>query len=283
MGRLIRDEVTKIAVQKKSYVMAFGIFALIVLIMLLYIAPDSRGELVAGGRRLLDTDTLVEYLDGTTFARLLLALVMVFLMPMVICTLAGDSVAGEIQDGGLKLLLSRAQSRSKVLLAKFFAVYMVSLVYLLFFTLTPLLAGIIFFGVSDTQFMMFDSASHSTRVQILDWWGALGRYWLIVGYFVLAIPALISFALFFSVVFNRMTAATVTALSVYFITYVITLLPFTGKLRPWLASALLNDAFVFWLCPIPWTRVMVSLTTLTWYAGGFLLLALMIFRHKDIK
>ncbi len=282
MWRLVKDEIVKISVQKKSYVMAFGIVGLLLLILVPYVSPQSSYELVRGGGDLLEIDKLRGYLDGWSFARLLLASTMVFLMPLVICTLAGDCIAGEIQEGSLKLLLARSHTRTRVLMAKFLAVYLVSLAYLLLFVTLPLVVGLLFFGSSSTQVMMFDSHIHSMRVQIMSLGDAVGRYWLIVAYYALAIPALEAFAIFFSALFNRMAAATVTTMSIYFITYVIAVLPFTVRLRPWLLSYNFNDAYVFWLAPIPWSRVAVNVATLGWYAGFFLLLALIVFRAKDI-
>ncbi len=283
MVRLIRDELLKIATQKKSYIMLFGFAGFMLLGLFAYLSPGGQWELARATNDFQSAEQAAVYFDGMLFSRLLLSSSMMILLPIVGCVLTGDCVAGEMQDGSLKLLLARSRSRSQVILAKFIAVYLVTLLYLAFFAVLPLAVGWIWLGAQPEQAVQLVSEIHSIRWMILPLGEALGRYWLVVGYFAVAILALEAIGIFCSTLFNRMAAATVTLLTVYFVSYLVAALPFTERIRPWLLSFTFNDAFVLFLHPIPWGRIAVNLITLGWYAAFFLLLAMMHFKTKDVK
>lgn len=78
----------------------------------------------------------------------------IVLMPIVVATLAGDCVAGEMQEGSLKLYVSRPRSRSRIILSKFFAVYLATLLYCLYFAVLNIAIGVLVLNISPTQLVM---------------------------------------------------------------------------------------------------------------------------------
>ncbi|MBO5308794.1 MAG: hypothetical protein J6C40_12395, partial [Lentisphaeria bacterium] len=60
-------------------------------------------------------------------------------------------------------------------------------------------------------------------------------------------------------------------------------LPFSGLLRPWLISEIMNNAFLFWLNPIPMRKLITNLSTLAIYICFFLLASIVHFHYKDIR
>ena len=112
---------------------------------------------------------------------------------------------------------------------------------------------------------------------------ALLRYFVSMVYFSFSLTALAAITLFFSTVFNRMSAATVTVISLYFVSYVIAALPFSEAIRPYLLSEVMNNAFLFWLSPLPLFKLLLNCATLALYMAGFLLAAVLTFNYKDLK
>ena len=57
-----------------------------------------------------DRAEVVKYLDGFFFARIALVPTFTVLMPIVMATPGRDGIAGEIQEGSLKLYMSRPRA-----------------------------------------------------------------------------------------------------------------------------------------------------------------------------
>ncbi|WP_294506772.1 ABC transporter permease subunit [uncultured Victivallis sp.] len=283
MFRMIGYELAKLRVQKKNFVM---IACHLCFLALCYLAfRSAQGKFFQRFDRTMNfhLENLNDYLDGLFFARVALVPTFIVLMPILVATLAGDTVAGEMQDGSLKLYVSRARSRSAILLSKFFAVYIVTLLFCIWFAAVNLLIGVAILGVSPTQLVMLTDRMFGTDVVVMGCGGALLRYFASMVYFSFSLTALAAITLFFSTVFNRMSAATVTVISLYFVSYVIAALPFSDAIRPWLLSEVMNNAFLLWLSPLPLFKLLLNCATLLLYMAGFLLAAVLMFNWKDLK
>ena len=283
MFRMIGYELAKLRVQKKNYVMiACHLFFL----ALCYLAfRSAQGKFFQRFDRTMNfhLENMNDYLDGLFFARLAMVPTFIVLMPILVATLAGDTVAGEMQDGSLKLYVSRARSRSAILLSKFFAVYLVTLLFCIWFAVVNLLIGVVILGVSPTQLVMLIDQMFGTDVVVMGCGRALLCYFTSMFYFSFSLTALAAITLFFSTVFNRMSAATVTMISLYFVSFVIAALPFSEAIRPYLLSEVMNNAFLFWLSPLPLFKLLLNCATLALYMAGFLLAAVLMFNFKDLK
>lgn len=282
MIRAIGYELLKMSSHKKSYIPVAGY---ILFLALCYIAfKNSTTSLAAmlGGFE-LDRNEAARYLDGFFFARILLVPTFIILMPIVMAALGGDCVAGEIQEGSLKLYMARPRSRTQVILSKFCAIYCAGLIYSALFSVTGLLLGIGLFGIGKVQILLVPGQVFGATVAVMNNGEALLRYFLTAFYFSFSLMTLGSLALFFSTLFNRMSSAAIAVITVYFVSYVIVSLPFGEWLRPWLISEIANHAFLFWLTPIPMGKLIVNLSTLGLYISTFLTAAIITFNCKDIR
>ncbi len=283
MLRAIYHELQKLRVQKKNYVMIAGH---VLFLGLCYVAfRSSEGRVLRRIDRVMDfkVEDLYPLLDGFFFARIAMVPTFLVLMPIVVATLAGDTVAGEMQDGSLKLYVSRPRSRTSIVLSKFFATYLVTLLYCAYFAAANFFVGISIFGLSGTQLVMPVMPVFGTDMIIMSVRDALLRYLATVFYLSFAFTALGSITLYFSTVFNRMSAATVTVITLYFVSYVIGALPFSEVVRPYLLSEVMNNSFLLWLSPVPMNKLLINMMTLALYSGSFLLMATITFNYKDLK
>ena len=282
---MIRDtayELLKMSRQKKNYIPLAGY---LLFLLLCYIAYKSSVSTLAQTLSSFSADRneAAKYLDGLFFARIMLVPTFIVLMPIVMAALGGDCLAGEMQEGTLKLYMTRPRSRTGVILTKFTAVYLASFLYSLFFSSAGVIIGCLFFGTAPVQMLLMPGQVFGSTVSIMSNGEALFRYVCASLYFSFSLMTLGTMALMFSAVFNRMSAAALAVITIYFVSYIAAALPFAGVLRPWLISEIMNNAFLFWLTPFPMEKLLLNLALLAMYICGFLVAAICIFNYKDIR
>ncbi|WP_419645293.1 ABC transporter permease [Victivallis vadensis] len=280
--REVGYELSKLKSQKKNFVAAGGH---LLLLLLCLFGLWSRGSSFMS-RNLGRFDYGVDpsmFLDGLFFARAALLPTFLVLMPIFVCTLAGESLAGEYQDGTLKLYLARGRSRTRLVLIKFTAIYLFTLLFSVYFGILGLAVGTGVFGWSDSQLVLMNSRALGSDFVLMTPWAAMKGYICSVFYFSLSGMALGGVAMFLSSIFNRMTGATVGAITFYFVCYIVDGLPFADAVRPYLLSRTMDGAFVFWLPELPWGQFTANMLLLAAYTTVSLLLAICIFGNKDIR
>jgi ABC-2 type transport system permease protein len=282
MLREIWFEIIKFKSQKKNYVVLAGHMLFLGLCYLAFKTSKLRFINRSLQANKLEIN-LLDYLDGLFFSRAGLVPTFLVLMPIFICTLAGGVVAGEIQQGSLKLYASRPRSRTSIMLSKIFAVYGVNLAFCIYFALTGLLIGILLFGYNPTQLIFASGFKLGNDISLMSSSEALIRYFGTTFYYSFSLMALGSVALFFSTLFNQPTAATIAAITVYFVCFIVEQLPFAAEIRPYLLSRVMNGCGVLWLPDIPLNMLLRNIAILGLYIGGFCSLAICSFNLKDIK
>ncbi len=277
-------ELLKIVSQKKNYIAAAGHMLLIVLCFVSFKLSRGKFLLNAIDRRSdFDFENVINFADGLFFARAALLPTFLIVMPILVSTLAGDCIAGEIQEGTLKLLLARGRSRAKLVIAKFLAIYLTVIAYTIYFGAVMLLIGVACFGISPTQLVFLDAGVLGNDFAITTIPTALSGYCWSLAYFSFSAMALGSVGIFLSSCFDKMTAAAVGCITFYFVCYIVDKLPFTAVVRPYLISNTMDGAFVFHLAEIPAMRLASNLVSLSGYIAVFLLLSIITFRLKDIR
>jgi ABC-type transport system involved in multi-copper enzyme maturation permease subunit len=268
-----------------GYVAGGLITGYVIFVLLCYLAwKTSQAVLIKRVMSFgIDKVSAADYLDGLCFARIVLIPTFIVLMPIVMAALGGDCIAGEMQDGSLKLYMARPRSRGMTILIKFLAVYIAGFAYSAFFSIAGLITGVLLFGVAPAQVVMLSGHFFGSQVTVMTNSEALSLYGLTALYFSFSLMTLGSMALFFSTVFNRMSSAAITVVTLYFVSFVTSSLPFAAALRPWLISEIMNNAFLIYISPVPWGKLTVNLALLAIYICSFLLLSLLTFNYKDIK
>ena len=282
MIREICYELFKLSNQKKNYIPIAGYLLFVILCYIAYRA--SQPTLISMISTLdMNRQDAVRYLDGFCFARIVLVPTFIVLMPIVMAALGGDCVAGESQEGSLKLYMTRPRSRTRVILVKFAAVYGAGFLYSVFFATAGLLLGFLFFGMAPAQILLMPGRVFGETLSVMTNIEAMIRYWSVTLYFSFSLMTLGAMAVFFSTIFNRMSSAAISVLTFYFVSYVTATLPFAGVIQPWLISEIMNNAFLFWLTPVPIAKLCVNVAVLALYICSFLTAAIIRFNYKDIQ
>jgi len=284
MLNAIRNELTKMFFQKKNHVVILGHLFMLGLCYLGFRTSKLNFIQISLNRSLgIDFSDIMSYVDAMFFARTAMVPTYFIIFPIFICTIAGDLIAGEIQEGNLKLYASRAVSRSHIIFTKLSAMVVVAFLYSVYFAIANLAIGWIFFGPPGSQLIYMHNLGLDTDLVFMQLSDASLAYLYTTLYCAFSVMALGCMTFFFSTVFNRMTTATVAGITIYFVCYLVGALPFCAELRPYLLSTAMNGISVFWLERIPFGMLTDNLCLLGLYISIFSGLALTTFTIKDMK
>jgi ABC-2 type transport system permease protein len=273
-------EIIKIFTQKKNYVVIFGH---LLMLLLCYVAFRTNNFHFIGGDVREMFGDITQFVDGMFFARLAALPTFMMIMPIFVSTIAGDIIAGEIQDGSLKLYLARPRSRSRLVASKMLAVFVVTLIYCIYFSVLCLVVGILLVGKPlGSQLIYMRGMGLGNSIVLMDLAGATWRYVLMTLYYSFSLMSLAAIVLFLSTLFNRMTAATVSGITLYFVCYIIERLPFAEKIAPYMLSRVMNYPDLY-ILEIPLGRFAGNMAALGLYVALFLMLSMISFSMKDIK
>lgn len=165
--------------------------------------------------------------NGALFPAAALAIVLPLFLPVAVCLVAGDAIAGEAQAGTLRYLLIRPVGRVRLLLAK--------LVSVMTFTLLSVLAVAGTAYVVGTQ--LFGSASFaSTSGTTLSTGDATLRTVLAVLYVGWSMLGVAAVALFLSTVTDSPLAASLGAIAVLVTSAVLVGLDASASIQPYLPT-----------------------------------------------
>jgi len=229
MWTLIQIELYKIFRRPRTYIAFIAVAALITIIQFgLKLDGKSYTDFLMkdiGGTMEIDGNILNGYLICYIMLQLLLVHV-----PLLVALIAADMISGEANMGTLRLLISKPFSRTELLLAKFFASTVYTLLLLVWLAILALFLSLWIFGTGD-MFLM-----KSSYVVLLS---ENDVFWRYVGAFVFAALAMVTVAAlgFFLSIFaeNSIGPIVATMSVIVFFTILSTLnIPIFNALKPYL-------------------------------------------------
>jgi len=272
----LRNELQKLFGKPRTYIGFGALLAAQVLIVLVFrYSHASRGMV-----RQLETNgyNASQYLTSLTIATVMLFPIAYVLLPLYVTLIGGDLVAKEAEDGTLRMILSRPISRFRLLLVKWLA-------GVIFSTMLVGMLGLIGVGFASCFFpwgglFVFIPGE---MFSVLD---ASNGLWHYAGAHVfLAVKAttVLSLAFMFSCFNMKPAAATILALSVTFVSFVLMQIPFFKDLQPWFFTYYLNIWQNLLIQPVPWWKVAQSFCVLVGFNLTFLIIGFTAFHVRDIK
>lgn len=216
-------------------------------------------------------------------------------IPILIAFIAGDAVSGEANMGTLRLLLTKPVSRTQVILAKFFASAVFTILLLLFMAILALGLSLLIFGASDMGFAR--TKGEFSEVMTIPQNDVLWRYIAAFGFATVALTVIAALALLLSVFAeNSIGPIVATVCIVIFCTIVtnINVPVIENHIKPWLfTSDLVGWKGFFYITyddnnePVKgsmenWPSVRNALLRLLGYITVFTGAAIYFFRKKDI-
>jgi ABC-2 type transport system permease protein len=149
MFRLLRIELYKIFKRPRTYI-AFAVITVIILLVQVALKFGGReyvGLMMSGLNETFEVPTK-EILNGYLVCFIILNLLLIH-VPILVALVAGDMVAGEANMGTLRLLVSKPVSRIQLLMVKFTASSIYTILLLLWVAFFALFLSVLLFGTND--------------------------------------------------------------------------------------------------------------------------------------
>jgi ABC-2 type transport system permease protein len=272
----IRNELWKLFGKKRTYI-GFGAFLLAQNLMLLLFHftrwQHQLETLLAGNGYLAEA-----YVSALTVALVMLMPQILLLMPLYAALVGGDLMAKEAEDGTLRMILSRPVSRFQLVFAKWLAGIIFAVCLVLVLGGTALAFARMWFPwkglfafVPNHVFSLF-SAGEGFR--------------LYLGYnLLLTVNAsvILCIAFMFSCFNMKPAAATVLALSVFFVNMVLEAVPFFERYQEYLLTYHMQTWHFIYAQPIAWEQIGQSLCVLLAFGATTFLVGAAAFQARDIK
>lgn len=125
---------------------------------------------------------------------------------------ASAVVAAEFSDGTIKQLLIRPHKRWKILLSKYVAVLLYSLILLITLVVSGFIVGILFFGLGDFQAPFFEYTLHGQKEAVLG-----TQFLLKVAYFLPSLLMITTISFMLSTLFKSQSVAVGIGIFVLFV------------------------------------------------------------------
>jgi ABC-2 type transport system permease protein len=149
MWQLLQIELYKIFKRRRTYI-AFAVITAI--IFLIQVAMKFGGkeytEFIMSGVNESFEVPATQVLNGYLVCYIILNLLLIH-VPILVALVSGDMISGEANMGTLRLIITKPISRTELLLIKFVASSIYTLLLLVWVAILSLLLSILLFGVND--------------------------------------------------------------------------------------------------------------------------------------
>jgi ABC-2 type transport system permease protein len=289
MYSLVQVELYKIFKRPRTYI-AFGAVAALIGIIQFGLKLDGKSYL---DFMLNDLSSSLE-IDGKILNGYLVCYVMLQLLlvhvPLLIALIAADMISGEANMGTLRLLLIKPYSRTTLLLAKFIAATIYTLLLLVWLAILALFGSMLLFGTDD---MFLLKTSYVVLLKESDvFWRYIGAF----GFAALAMTTVASLGFFLSVFAENSIGPIVATMSVIvFFTILSTLnIPIFNLIKPYLFTTHMigwkeffdikvndsNEAIIGSIQNPD--KIIKAALVLFVHTIGFFVATVLVFRKKDI-
>jgi ABC-2 type transport system permease protein len=277
MWQLTRIELFKIFKKPRTYI-AFGAIAAIVFLVQLGLYVDGQEYLDFILQSFQQTFQINGVVLNGYFVCLFILQALLVHVPLLIALVAGDMVAGEANMGTLRLLVTKPISRTELMMGKFFASCIYTILLLTFMAVLALFVSLLIFGQGDLMVLKSD------MVIVLDRTDILWRYFGAFGFAAISMITVSALAFLLSVFAENSIGPIIATMSIVIVFTILTSMdiPFFNSLKPFLFTNHMLNWKGFFDRPVDYREVLKSAAILGAHIVFFVSLALYIFRRKDI-
>ncbi len=151
MWQLLQIELYKIFRRPRTYI-AFGATAVLITLLQFGLKVDGQEYADFMLQSLGSFDVQGKLLNGYQVCYIILQLMLVH-VPLLVTLISADMLSGEANLGTLRLVLSKPYSRTSVILSKFFATGIYTLLLLIWVAILALFVSMLVFGTNDLFLM----------------------------------------------------------------------------------------------------------------------------------
>lgn len=267
-------ETKKLFARKRTYMGFIAFFCIeIALVILLQLPPVKLGVL-----RTLANNGYVDgeyYFSGLTLAFLVIVSAIFLLGSLYLALVSGDIVSKEIEDGTMRMMLCRPISRFRLLLVKYLACVLYTVVLTIFIAASALAVGLLYRGpggllVFVPEFSLF---------AVYDFEEGLLHFVMAIPFLAMSLVTISSIGFLFSCLRMKPSAATILTLSVLFVDFVLRIVPYLKSIEHYFLTFKMSRWVLVYEYQVPWAvlaenyvilgGVQLTLFTLAWLAVEF--------------
>lgn len=273
----LRGELWKLFARKRTYIGYCVFLGVEILVLVLMNLPSGRRlfkRWIEGNGGIFS-----EYFSGLTVALFMMAITLFMLGGLYLALIAGDIVAKEVEDGTMRMTLCRPVSRIRVLVLK----YVVSVIYtfsLVFFVgLSALFLGLVVRGTGG----LFPLIPGVNILALYDFGPGLERYLASLPCFALSMLTFSTFAFQLSCWNVKPAAATISAITIFFVDWILHEMPYFETYRPWMMTTHMNTWMNVFREPVQWSRIVEDYSILIGLDATFFVVGAVVFASRDFK
>ena len=273
----LRGELWKLFARKRTY-LGFGVFLGVeTLILILWQLPRGQRWM----ERMIEQSGGVfqTYFSGLTVAMIMLTMTVFLLGGLYLALVGGDLVAKEIEDGTMRMTLCRPVSRERVLMVKYVTCVIYTFTLVIFIGLSALGAASMVRGSGG----LFLFIPEQRLVAFFEFGPGLVRYLCALPCFALSLLTISTFAFLLSCCRMKPAAATISAITLFFVDYIFHLVPYFESYRPWMMTTHMSTWMNVYRRPFPWELMVEDYGYLVGIDATFLLIAMVVFSRRDLK
>ena len=295
MLSLLQIELYKIYRRPRTYI-AFAAITAIVLIFQFAFKSDGQSYMNLMLQNVQDNFELdkSKAINGYFMCYIILNTLLVQ-VPILVALIAGDAISGEANMGTLRLLVTKPFSRTQLIVAKFLASFLFTIILLAWMAILALFFSLLIFGSDDL--LIFRVKGEESQILQITQDDIMWRYFAAFGYATIALTVIASLGILLSVFAeNSIGPIVATVCIVLFFTIVSNInVPIIDKnIKPChFTSYMVGWKGFFYIGvdangqPIKgslenWLAIRNSLYILIAHIGLFLGVAIYSFRKKDI-
>ncbi len=276
--QLLRIELYKIFKRPRTYI-SFGIITAITFVIQLAMLSDGKsfiGFALQGINEQFDIHGNI--LNGYLVAYIILQSLLIHI-PLLVALVAGDMLAGEANIGTLRLLLTRPVRRSQLVLAKFYASFIYTVLLIIWLAFIALFLSLLLFGKGDMINLKSDAFVMLLQSDIL--W----RYAMAFVFAVLAMTTIASMSLLLSAFADNSIGPIISTMGIVVVLTILSNLelPLFNLIKPYLFTTHIIGWKGFFDDPVPYSAILRSSAILVLYTIAFITTTIIYFNKKDIR
>jgi len=276
--RQLGFELWKMFARKRTYIGFAAFMVMQVAVLAAFQLPKAQ-QAAARPLEKLGYDFALYY-QGLTLAVLIIVFTFVLLGVIYIALVAGDIVAKEVEEGTMRMVLSRPISRVRMLWVKWVACCIYTLALVWFLGITALLMATAYRGGLGNLFVF---VPEEDIFSVFDTRDGLVRYAIAVTFLGLVTLTFSSLAFMFSCFRIKPAAATVLALSVFFVDFLLRNFPYLRDYSWYFMTYHTASWARTFRDPLPWSELAESLVILAALNTTFFVVGALHFAQRDLK
>ena len=195
MWNLLQIELFKISKRPRTYI-AFAAIAAIVFIFQFAFKADGQSYMNLMLQSVKDSFEFerTKAINGYFMCYIILNTLLVQL-PILVALIAADSISGEANMGTLRLLITKPISRTQLILVKFAAATIFTILLLVWMAIISLFFSLLIFGADDM--LIFRSKGDESQILLISQDDVMWRYLAAFAYATVALTVIAALSLFF--------------------------------------------------------------------------------------